>query len=290
MSRASSSVRKFAGRVYNAAAEDNVFFLASGVTFSILLAAIPFLLLLVSLPTQIVAGQDIERFQTEALETLWRILPIAAPDVRAGLERELRTIVGSAGSIGVVSAVLFVWLSTRLFGSLRSALSTVFDIEDDHGIIRGKMIDVQLVLVSTLLLVINIAATIYLEVHGTEWLDNIGVPIGALPRFTAAATGFLTVFVMFLLIYKYVPARGLKWRTAGVAATFAALAFELLKHAFSWYIVNYGNYTSIFFAFATVVILTLGVYYASVLFMIGGEVAQAYEVHRVVQTQRETFD
>jgi len=281
-------LRSFIGRVYNRSADDGVFFLGSGLTFNVVLASIPFLLLLVSIPTLFLEAR-MEGFQEEALLWLWRILPLEASEVRAALREELQTIVDSAGSITLISAVLFVWLSTRLFGALRTALSVVFDIEDTHGVIKGKLKDIQLVVVSTLLLTLNIGLSAFLEIGGVDWLVRIGIPARVLQQGTALATAFATVYVMFLLIYKFLPAKRLKWRTAAVAALFAALTFELLKYGFTSYI-GQADYESIFFAFWTIIALVIAVYYSSVLFLIGGEVAQAYEVHRIIRRQREIFD
>lgn len=281
-------VRTFIRRVYDRSADDSVFFLASGVTFGVVLAAIPFLLLVLALPTLL--GARIDAFQEEALRWLWRIIPVTAPQVRQELREQLGTITEGAGSIGLISAVLFAWFSTRLFGSLRTALDEVFDIEDPHGIIRGKLIDFQLVVASTLLLSTNIAATAYLGVWGPGLPEALGIGAAILRRLVAILTPLATVFAMFFLIYRFLPAKRVSWRTAVVAALFAAVGFEAVKYAFSFFVANYAAYRSMFFAFTTVVLLVLSVYYASVLFILGGEVGQAYHLRRIMRRQREIFD
>ncbi len=150
-----------------------------------------------------------------------------------------------------------------------------------------------MVVVSTLLLSVNIAVTSTMNVlgdRGIQFLEQLGLRAGSPQKAFAFLTAFTFVFVMFLLIYKYVPAKRLPWRTAVIASLFAATTFELLKMGFSWWVANYANYSAVFFAFATLVVLIIASYYASILFVLGGEVAQVYEVRRKLGRQREFFD
>lgn len=281
-------VREFVGYVYEKAGEDNIFFLASGMTFGLLLAALPFLLLILSVAGLVLAPQ-FEAPRGVVLSRLWELLPVGSASVQSYLAEQLRDILSSAGSVGMVSAVLFVWFSTRLFGALRTVLAEVFDLGEPPGVIRGKWLDVQLVLVSTVLLTLNVAITTVLSSLGQQLLERAGLQAGPTTRVAAFATAFLFIYVMFLLIFKFVTLNRIRWRTAALAALFASVSFELLKVGFGWYVSNFADYSSVFFAFSVLVVVVLAIYYGSILFILGGEVAQVYELRRTLREQRQIF-
>lgn len=280
---------RFCRLVYEKAADDDIFFLASGMTFGILVAAIPFLFLLLSVAGPFLAPQ-FEAPQSEVLEWFWRVVPVTGEGMTAELQDLLEQVAAQSGSIGLVSGVAFVWLSTRLFGALRTVLAEVFDLRDEPGIVKGKVMDVGMVLVSTLLLCLNIAFTSSVAALGEEGLRALGLDGGLVQRIGGLGAAFLFIYLMFLLIYKFVSLNRVRWRTAALAALVASVSFELLKAGFGWYVANYGAHSSsFFFAFTALIILVISVYYGSVLFVLGGEVAQVYELRRTLRRQREMF-
>lgn len=280
---------RFVGELLEKGAADDVFFLASGLTFSLGLAAVPFLILLLSV-AGLVLAPEIASPEQEVLRWLWELVPVTDPEVRGLVEDQVVELVQISGSVGLVSGLLFVWFSTRLFGALRSVLGEVFDLRSDRGMLKGKLADVGMVVVSTVLLAANIALTSLVSGAGHRLLEGVGIRVGAADAVMGWATAFLFLFVMYLLIYKFVPARRLRWRTAGLAALLAAVSFEALKVGFGWYLANFAGYQSVFFAFATVVVLVISLYYTAALFVLSGEVAQLVEQRRTMARQREVFD
>ena len=88
---------------------------------------------------------------------------------RALIDGLLNDIIRVRGKVGLYSAIGFVWFSTRLFGSLRSVLASVFDIDRDRGIMAGKLFDVRVTIVATLLVVAYTALSAYMAIATTRW-------------------------------------------------------------------------------------------------------------------------
>ena len=189
----------------------------------------------------------------------------------------------------------FVWFSTRLFGSLRTVLANVFDIEQERGIIQGKIFDIKITVLSTLLITANALISVYVLIAtkaSRDVLVGLGIREDVMGQASAMGTrlvGTVLIGVMFFALYKFLPIRRVRTKTAWVAALFTTVMFELAKVAFNIYVdsVDPGSlYTG---AVAAVVVIVFWVYYAALIFILGGEVGQVYELRRTRKRQREVF-
>src|SRR5690348_15439678 len=123
-----AATKDYAKRVWDNSGEDNIFFLAGGIAFNILLAVVPFVLLLVSgLATLL--NHSAEETLSDVTSIIDSLLPPHAETADSPVHKLLGDIISARGAVGIYSALGFVWFSTRLFGSLRSVLADVFDIE-----------------------------------------------------------------------------------------------------------------------------------------------------------------
>ncbi len=266
------------------AGRDNLPFLASAITFDVLLAAVPFLLIVVSLLSFTLqsaaeaSGLDPIAQLESAIGTIIPVWP------EQGIVPDLvRGVVERGRALGLIGFVLFLWFSTRLFAALRAGLREVFDLPQERGIIHGKLFDLVMVFVSSILFFFNIGITLLWNVAqaaGERSLDLSGRSVGVVETIYALVTAFLFIFMMFFLIYRYVPARWQPWRTAAIAAGFSAIGWEILKFGFSVYLTRFANFESIYGNLATVILVVLWLYYSSILFLLGGELAHLYEVRR----------
>ena len=288
------TLRDYAKRVWDNAGEDNVLFLAGGIAFNILLAAVPFVLLLVWGFALVLRNQPVEPNQL-IVNYIDRLLPAHYEGGDSPTHRLISDILGAHTKLGIWSAVGFIWFSTRLFGSLRTVLANVFDIEQERGIIQGKLFDIKITILSTILITANALISVYVLIAtkaSRDVLVGLGIREDVMGQASAWGTrlvGSALLALMFFALYKFLPIRRVRTKTAWVAALFTTFMFELAKVAFNFYIdsVNPGSlYTG---AVAAVVVIVFWVYYAALIFILGGEVGQVYELRRTRKRQREVF-
>ena len=286
------TLRDYAKRVWDNSAEDNVLFLAGGVAFNILLAAIPFFLLLVTGVTLFLDEDPVK--STQQISDLFEdLFPVT--DERSGSSLLLRDVLNASSSLGIWSAIGFVWFSTRLFGSLRTVLAEVFDIENERGILAGKLFDIKITVVASLLIVAYIALSAYLVIattRGVSVLVRLGLRddlMGGLEYWVGRLLAFTFILVMFFALYKFLPVRRVRWQTCLLAATFTSVLLEFAKVVFGSTIASISPSSFYTGTFAALVLLVIWVYYTALIFILGGEVGQVFELRRVRRLQREVL-
>jgi membrane protein len=284
---------EFLHRLWEKTFEDEVFFMAGAVAFNLLLAMIPLIVLGVGV-TGFVLSTKVDAAQA-VVSLLQENLPqVAGSEELTALVRTIADgLLAQRTSLTVVGALVFVWLATRLVGTIRVVLREIFDISQARGLVLGKLFDAQVVVVGVFFLTLNLGASIYLEAavrHGVSFL-GLGNPILSLAeRALANGVALASIWTLFLVVYRYLPARRIPWRTAMVAATFSAVLHESLKWAFSWYVTQAADFTTTFGNLATVAVLIFWIYYEATVFIVGGEVAQVYTMRKAVEVQgRETL-
>lgn len=289
------TLRDYAKRVWDNSGEDNVFFLAGGIAFNLLLAAVPFFLLLATGLVYLL-NQSPDMTTTEVLSIVDKFLPPHPTSSQSPAAMILSEIIKRRGALGIYSAIGFVWFSTRLFGSLRTVLAAIFDIDSDKGIIAGKIFDIKITVVSTLLLIAYIVLSAYLDIattRGVLILADLGLRkevMGALEYNLGQLLAFSFIATMFFSLYKFLPNRKIRWRTALLASMFTSTMLQVAKYAFGGYVRSFNPGSFYTGTVAALVMVVIWVYYAALIFILGGEVAQVYELRRMRKRQREAFE
>ncbi|MEP7000901.1 MAG: YihY/virulence factor BrkB family protein [bacterium] len=288
------ALRDYARRVWDNSGEDNVLFLAGGIAFNILLAVVPFVLLLVWFLTYLL-NQSSSGANDIVMHYLDRLVPAHQEAADSPYHKLLGDILNAHAQLPIWSSIGFVWFSTRLFGSLRTVLASVFDIENERSIIAGKIFDIEMTILSTVLITANTLITTYVLLatnNSVQVLEDLGIRkdvMGQAKAWGSYIVAFVLLATMFFTLYKYLPVRRVRTKTAWVAAVFTTVMFEIAKFVFALYASSFNPGSLYTGSIAAVVGLVVWVYYAALVFIVGGEVGQVYELRRTRKRQREVF-
>ena len=276
-------VRNFVRRVYEGADEANVSFLASGLSFDALLAAIPFIFVVLALLGYVVNARAAAS-QLDVAAYLRGLLPSYGPqqgaDPFAPIIGLAESVVRSRAKLSLVGFPLFVWFATRLFGSLRAAMCEVFDTREKRSLLRGKVTDAALVFGTGLLFAANTLLS--------EGLFDIKGHMGFVAFWGAQILAFAFLIALFMMIFKVAPSHRVHWDTALVAALATSVGFEIAKEVLSFYFRHFVRPDQLVSdrMLGGLMLFVGWVYYMTFVFLIGAQIAQVYELRRRQTAQR----
>jgi membrane protein len=250
---------------------DHGFLLSSGITFNFLICMIPITLLLL-----VLFGQYLYSSR-EVLNHITYHLQNVVPSLDSQIMRDIMRIIRHRKIVGVLGIGGLIWTSTWVFSSLRAVLSIVFQIEKDRNFLSGKAIDLFMVLLAGVFLLTSMALTSLITfIQGSHFTPSLDMRM--ITRFVLKyLIPFFFTFWMSFLIYKILPNKKIKFKSALQAACFSSLLWEIAKQLFGWYVLHVGRFSMVYGSLSTLSIFFLLIYYSSAILILGGEVAFSLE-------------
>lgn len=260
--------------------DDDVTFLAGGLAFNILLAGVPFILLLGS-ALGYLYGESLESSTALVQRVLDRLLP---PQLGVGgsmLDPVLSDVQRTRALFGIGGALGFLYFSARLFGSLRSVMSTVFAHGRDRGFLKGMLWDVHLSVMTVVLSVAWVVLSAWVTVSSGRigsTLNEFGVREEVLTgaqvffgRLVAAAV----LVALFTALYRWLPKKRTDWIPSVAGGISAAAFFEIARGLFGMLVRTFPPGSLYSGTLGAIVVVVFWVYYAALIFILGAEVASA---------------
>ena len=271
-----------ARRTWNEVSDANLFLVAGGVTYAILLALFPGLAALISIYGLMLDPSQIER----QVGTLSGILPAETQQLLAD---EVHQLVGSSlGALGWGAAaglLLALWTASRGMSGTITALNIAYEEKERRGFFKFNLIALGLTVAFLFggLLVIALVAVLpaiiqFLDIGGaTKWLLLVvqwPVLIGV-------------VLLGLAALYRYAPDREkAQWRWVSPGAIVAMILWVIASVAFTVYVANFGSYDKTYGSLGGVIILLTWLYLSALVVLLGAVINAQSEK----QTRRDSTD
>ena len=252
-------------RAWREISEQNLFLIAGGVTYAILLALFPGLAALVSLYGLVFDAGQIEK-QVAALAG---VLPAQTQDL---LSQQLHGLVeasnGALGFATIVGLLLALWSASRGMSGLITAINIAYEEKERRGFFRLNLIALGLTLglliggIVAIALVAVLPAAVQLFAVGpaTKWLLLI------------VQWPLLIVVVMLGLglLYRFGPDRDKpQWRWVSPGVIAATILWIVASIGFTVYVANFNSYDKTYGSLGGVVILLTWLYLSAFMVLLG---------------------
>ncbi len=274
LKRAIKTVDRFACKLE----DHNTFLVAGGIAFNIMLYSLPLGLIPIYIVDKIFGASNITSMLFNFTEEL--LPPNEKIDQFLGLVvDEINNISIHSSITGIIGIIVLLWFASMLVSAIRNSLNGVFELRAKHFFLVYRLKDMGLTIVLTIsvfLMLYVMPLVSIITTFATDLMKSV-VPesfVGILSFTTVTLTSMLLSFIVFLVIYSWVPNQKLPRYIRLWSPLVSAIALELGRQIFGWYISGFANYGRFYGTFAVFASMVLWLYYFSLIILLSAEVVK----------------
>jgi Predicted membrane protein len=246
--------------------DDHVSAFSAQAAFFIIISFFPFIMLLLS----IVQFFPIE--ESSMLRLFTQAFPLAINSMIVTVITEIYHTTSTSTVISL-TAITTLWSAGKGFLAIMKGLNSVNETKETRNYFLLRTISAFY----TLIFAIMIIATMILFVFGNRlyfWIEQkfpVLKDTALIIISLRAILGLIILIVFFLIIYIVIPNKKIKIMSALPGAMLCAAGWMGFSYAFSYYIDNFSNYSSMYGSLTAVVLFMLWMYFCMYLLFIGAE-------------------
>jgi len=272
-------LKHYLGGIYYRMDTDHIFLFASGLAFTLILCIIPFILILFWILGNFLDSATVVIQVNNLIDTL---IPYKqyADYAKAVIFKRIFEVVEFKNLAGIIGIGGLFFAASSFFSGLRSVLNKIFGAEKEINFLLGLLRDSLIITLSVLLFPVMTFLFPIIDYFRSipDQYDFLSIfNLGIFQQAFTIGISIFTLFIMFWLIYKFVPTKKIRSRSAAVGAIWAALLWEAAKQLFGYYIRHFPTLGIIYGAYMLVVVVAFWLYYSAVVFIIGAEIGKLFD-------------
>jgi len=269
--------------------KDNCMNMAAAISYYGLFSIFPLALAAISISGFVLKSPDLEAKLIDAIGEL-------APGSSDFITSAIRGVISTRAATGVVGTLGLVWSATAVFNAIKRSINTAWGVTQPRPFIKDKLMDFSMMAGAGALFLLSLSATAGIRVIrelSSRQLNSLFPtlsPDGDLlwNSLTTLLPGLLT-FLTFLLLYRFVPNTRVRFRDVWLGALVGAIAFEVAKNVFAWYMSSFASYSAVYGTLGKLIAFMMWIYISNAILLFGAELAAEYQWVMAPEREVDSF-
>lgn len=241
---------------------------SAAIAYRVLFSIAPLAIVLVSIFGLVLQDDSVRE---DVVNSIVDALPVTVAG-RQEVEDAITAIATPASAAGFASLVVFAWAATGMMTAVRRGLENAMGVTESRPMARGKLVDLALIVGAAVLVLVSVGITL-LGNFVQKASDSLnGLAGGALLH---GATFALSIVVV-LLLYRFVPARGIRIRDGLAGAILTAILLLLISLASGWIYQKTTSLSVVYGSLTSALVFLYSMYLYACALLLGAEAAAAW--------------
>lgn len=263
---------------------------AASIAYFAIFSLFPLLLLLISVAGFLMRGE-------EAIELVLGFVSQIAPTNPEGLEEVLRQVVAVRDISGLIGAAGLLLAASGVFTTLARNINRAWPDARRHGLVRSQLMAFGLIAILITMMFLWVVWGSFITLllaRGFPILERyISFQAGSVMNRLLRIFPWITSFILFIIIYRWLPNTNVRWSEAFWGALFASTGWSLVTSGFNWFLHSgMANYDILYGSLGTSISLLTWVFISSIIILFGAHlsasIARATRLKNITEVEGQS--
>jgi len=244
---------------------------AASLAYYAIFSLFPLLLVLIAGGSYILNSEQVYQNVTRIVQNN---LPVS-PEL---INENLSQVLDARGTVGAIGLLTLLWSASGFFTNLAFNINLAWSDSSRRNFLEKRLVGLGMIAGLSGLLILSL---------GLDWITNL-VPFlnansastlgSSLWRLFSNLASWLTIFLLFLALYRWVPTANVHWNATFWGALITSIAWKLATTGFNWYVSSgLGSYSLVYGSLGAIVALLFLIFIVSMITLFGAHLCAAID-------------
>ena len=244
---------------------------AASLAYYTFFSLFPLLLVLIAGGSYLLNSQQVYQNVTQFLQDT---IPVSTQIIN----ENLRQVLNARGTVGVIGLLTLLWSASGVFTNLAYNINLAWTDAPRRNFLEKRLVGLGMIAGLSGLLILSLSL---------DWLTNLAPFLKndsassstlSLWRLFSKLGSWLTIFLLFLALYRWVPTEEVHWAATFWGALSASIAWKVATAGFSWYLRSgLGSYQLVYGSLGAIVALLFLIFIVSMITLFGAHLTAAVD-------------
>ncbi|MGD8402204.1 MAG: YihY/virulence factor BrkB family protein [Anaerolineales bacterium] len=227
----------------------------------------------------LIAGGSYFLNSQQVFQDVTQFVQKAIPVSTQLITENLQEVLDIRGTVGIISLLTLLWSASGVFTNLAYSINLAWPQASRRNFLEKRLVGLGMIAGLSGLLILSLALDWIINLAPFVNSASASIPGLSLWRFFSIFGSWLTIFLLFLVLYRWVPTPDVHWSATLWGALTTSIIWKLVTSGFNWYLRSgFGRYQLVYGSLGAIVALLFLIYIVSMITLFGAHLSAAIDL------------
>jgi membrane protein len=244
---------------------------AAGLAYYAIFSLFPLLLVLI-------AGGSYFLNNGQVYQTVTSFILHTVPIPPQIINKNLKQVLDARGTVGIIGLLTLLWSASSFFTNLAHNINLAWSNAPRRNFLENRAVGLGMIAGLVGLLTLSVTLSWFASLIPVLNSSNASSPSFSLWRLISDFGSWLTTFLLFYAIYRWIPTVRVERKATLWGALFAAIAWKVATAGFGWYLSSgLSSYQLVYGSLGAIVALLFLIFILSLITLFGAHLSAAID-------------